>query len=156
MICRILIIASTALALASAAQAQTRKPTAQETKLVRTCVEQKGGTDKDAQCIGLVSKRCAAKPENQGGLSRADCYRIEQDIWNVVLTEQQKDLTEELDEDQKAKLTEMQKAWVAARDATCEFYYHKIQGSMSVPMTASCMLTETAKRALFLKAMQGL
>ena len=32
----------------------------------------------------------------------------------------------------------MLRAWIAARDATCEFYYHKIQGSMSVPMTASC------------------
>ena len=46
----------------------------------------------------------------------------------------------------------MQRAWIASRDATCEFYYHKIQGSMSVPMTAACLLNETARRALLLAA----
>ncbi len=43
-----LVLASLALAvlaLAPAAQAQTRKPTGQETKLVRACVAQKGDTD---------------------------------------------------------------------------------------------------------------
>jgi uncharacterized protein YecT (DUF1311 family) len=51
---------------------------------------------------------------------------------------------------------DMQRAWIASRDATCEFYYHKIQGSMSVPMTASCLLSETARRALLLAAFGGL
>jgi len=50
----------------------------------------------------------------------------------------------------------MQRAWIASRDATCEFYYHKIQGSMSVPMTAACLLNETARRALLLAAFGGL
>ena len=50
----------------------------------------------------------------------------------------------------------MQRAWIASRDATCEFYHHKIQGSMAVPMSASCFLRETAQRALFLKLMTGL
>ena len=50
----------------------------------------------------------------------------------------------------------MQRAWIASRDATCEFYHVKIQGSMAVPMSANCFLVETAKRALFLKALTGL
>jgi uncharacterized protein YecT (DUF1311 family) len=50
----------------------------------------------------------------------------------------------------------MHRAWIASRDATCEFYYHKIQGSMSVPMTAACFLNETARRALLLAAFAGL
>ncbi len=67
-----------------------------------------------------------------------------------------KELESDLDDDQKAKLKEMQAAWVAARDTTCDFYYHKIQGSMSVPMTANCYLAETAQRALLLKTFTGL
>ena len=96
------------------------------------------------------------KPENQANLNRADCYRVEQEIWDVLLNENYKELQGELDEDQKVKLRDMQHAWIAARDATCEFYYHKIQASMSVPMTAACLLTETAKRALLLTAFSGL
>ena len=59
-------------------------------------------------------------------------------------------------EEQKAKARDMQRAWIASRDATCEFYHVKIQGSMAVPMSANCFLTETARRALFLKAMTAL
>jgi uncharacterized protein YecT (DUF1311 family) len=150
------LTAALAIAAASSAHAQTRKPTAQETKLIRDCVEAKGGSAKEGQCIGLVSARCMKKPENQAGLNRADCYRIEQEIWDVMLNENDKQLQGELDDEQKGKLRDMQRAWIAARDATCEFYYHKIQGSMSVPMTASCLLTETAKRALLLATFSGL
>ena len=88
--------------LASPGAAQTRKPTAQETKLVRDCVDSKEGARQE-QCIGLVSTRCMRKPENQAGLNRADCYRIEQEVWDVVLHESYKALRGELDEEQKAE-----------------------------------------------------
>ena len=157
MIARLLIAVCIAFGLASASHAQIRKPTAPETKIVRDCFEQKGDSAKGDQCVGLVSARCVRKPENQGGLSRADCYRIEQVIWDVLLNETYKALQGDLDEDeQKIKLRDMQRAWIASRDATCEFYYHKIQGSMSVPMTAACLLNETARRALLLAAFGGL
>jgi len=157
MIARLLIASCIAFGLASTSHAQTRKPTASESKIVRDCFEQRGDSAKGDQCIGLVSVRCVRKPENQGGLSRADCYRIEQVIWDVLLNETYKALQGDLHEDkQKIKLRDMQRAWIASRDATCEFYHAKIQGSMAVPMSANCFLTETAKRALFLKAMTAL
>jgi uncharacterized protein YecT (DUF1311 family) len=149
-------IVALAIAAASSAHAQTRKPTAQETKLIRDCVDAKGGGAKESRCIGLVAARCIKKPENQAELNRADCYRIEQEIWDLMLNENYKQLQGELDDEQKTKLRDMQRAWIAARDTTCEFYYHKIQGSISVPMTASCLLTETAKRALLLATFSGL
>ena len=92
---------------------------------------------------------------NQAGLNRRS-HRIEQEIWDALLNENYKELQGELDEEQKAKARDMQRAWIASRDATCEFYYHKIQGSMSVPMTAACLLNETARRALLLAAFGGL
>jgi uncharacterized protein YecT (DUF1311 family) len=152
---RLLLGACLAAMVLAPAHAQTRKPAAQETKTIRACFEEKGETEKGAQCIGLVATRCAKKPENQGGLSRADCYRIEQEIWDVLLNETNKELQVDLDEEQKTKLRDMQRAWMASRDATCEFYHHKIQGSMAVPMSASCFLNETARRALLLKQMSG-
>jgi uncharacterized protein YecT (DUF1311 family) len=50
----------------------------------------------------------------------------------------------------------MQRTWMTSRDRTCEFYQHKVQGSMAVPMSASCLPRETAERALLLKQLQGL
>jgi uncharacterized protein YecT (DUF1311 family) len=138
---------------AAPAPAQTRKPTVPETRLIRDCVDRKGAGQK---CIGLVAARCMKKPENQAGLNRADCYRIEQEIWEALLNQNDKELQGELDEEQQVKLQDMQRAWIASRDATCEFYDHKIQGSMSVPMTGACLLNETARRALLLAAFGGL
>jgi uncharacterized protein YecT (DUF1311 family) len=146
------------MALAAApAHAQTRKPSGQETKIIRDCFAQKGATEKDTQCIGLVSTRCTRKPENQAGLTQADCFRVEQEIWDTLLNETYKALQGDLDDEgQRSKLRDMQRAWIGSRDATCEFYHVKIQGSMAVPMSANCLLGETARRALFLKTMIGL
>jgi uncharacterized protein YecT (DUF1311 family) len=150
------VLAAVLAALAvTPAHAQTRKATAQETKLIRDCVDQKRENRKGDQCIGLVSNRCLKQPGGDANLNRADCDRVEQDIWDAVLNETYKELQGDLDADQKAKARDMQRAWIAARDATCEFYHHKIQGSMAVPMTASCLLTETARRALLLIVFAG-
>ena len=56
-----------------------------------------------------------------------------------------------LDSQQTAKLRTMQKAWIAYRDTTCNFYMDKIQGSMAIPMGAACAARETAHRALLLR-----
>jgi uncharacterized protein YecT (DUF1311 family) len=50
----------------------------------------------------------------------------------------------------------MQKAWNAARDATCAFYAIKMHGSMAIPMAAACLARETARRALLLRVFTGL
>ena len=59
------------------------------------------------------------------------------------------------DKEQETKAREMQRAWIAFRDTTCDFYWHKIRGSMAVPMGAACRLRETARRALFLAFLTG-
>jgi uncharacterized protein YecT (DUF1311 family) len=59
-------------------------------------------------------------------------------------------LRDKLDEDQKVKLRDMQRAWIDSRDRTCAFYWDYFQGTMASPMTAFCSNRETARRALFL------
>jgi len=140
----------------SSAQAQTRKPTAQETKLIRDCFEKKGGTAEADECIGLVATPCGEAPNRQANLDQADCYRIEAAVWDVILNATFKELKDDLDEAQEKKLREMQRAWIASRDRTCEFFHIKINGSMAVPMSAACLMRETARRALLLKTFTGL
>jgi uncharacterized protein YecT (DUF1311 family) len=137
-------------------QAQTRRPTEKEIAAIQECVKQNAATEKAESCIyKLVAEPCS-EAEGGSNLGRADCYRVERAIWDLVLNEAYKELQDELQKTQLSKLREMQRAWIAARDRTCEFYHHKIDGSMAVSMSASCLLRETAQRALLLKQFQGL
>jgi uncharacterized protein YecT (DUF1311 family) len=86
----------------------------------------------------------------------ADCFRVEQTIWETLLAENLKKLSEDLDDGQKEKLKAMQEAWATSRERTCAFYYDKIQGSLATPLGASCMARETARRALLIRFFQGL
>ena len=137
---------------ATASQAQNRQPTAREIKLVHDCAEKHTDDGKgEEQCaFRLVADPCI-KAEGGSNLGTADCYRIEAVIWDKLLNENYKELMAVIDEkEDQDKLKEMQRAWIAYRDTTCDFYWHKIHGSMSVPMTAACQLRESARRALLL------
>jgi uncharacterized protein YecT (DUF1311 family) len=143
----------------AAAHAQSRKPTAQEIAAIRQCAK-KHETDLDEverQCLfNLVATPCTEKPEGQSNVGTADCYRREGAIWDDLLNENFRTLAADLDDEQKAKLREMQRAWIAYRDSTCGFYHTKIQGTMAGPMGTACAARETARRAVLLKFFSGL
>jgi uncharacterized protein YecT (DUF1311 family) len=135
----------------SFAHAQTRKPTAEETKLIRNCVEEVADdmASQEECTFKLVVDPCVEK--DGSNLGTADCYRIERAIWDDILNENYKKLMAAVDDPKdQTKLKEMQRAWIAFRDTTCDFYWHKIHGSMAVPMTAACQLRETSRRAFLL------
>jgi uncharacterized protein YecT (DUF1311 family) len=141
---------------AGTSHAQNRKPTPAETKLIRDCAAKHiDDGDGERECaFKLVADPCIEK--DGSNLGTADCYRIEAVIWDGLLNENYKGLMDAIDEkEDQDKLKEMQRAWIAYRETTCDFYWFKIHGSMSVPMTAACQLRENARRALLLKFLQG-
>jgi uncharacterized protein YecT (DUF1311 family) len=138
----------------SSADAQTRKPTAQEVAAIRNCATkyQDDVDEGERQCLfNLVATPCTNTREGSSNLGTADCYRVEWVIWDNLLNENFKNLMGALDNQQTAKLRAMQQAWIAYRDTTCNFYMDKIQGSMAIPMGAACAARETARRALLLR-----
>jgi uncharacterized protein YecT (DUF1311 family) len=145
-----LVLAATLAGIPSS-HAQNRQPTAEEIKLVRDCAAKHpdDGKGEEECAFKLVADPCIAK--DGSNLGTADCYRIETVIWDAILNDNYKALIEAIDDkSDQDKLKEMQRAWIAYRDTTCDFYWYKIHGSMSVPMTAACQLRETARRALLL------
>jgi uncharacterized protein YecT (DUF1311 family) len=145
------LVLAAILAGAISAHAQTRKPTAAEIKLVRDCADKHpdDGKGEEECAFKLVADPCIEK--NGSNLGTADCYRIETVIWDAILNDNYKQLMEAIDDKaDQDKLKEMQRAWIAYRNTTCDFYWYKIHGSMSVPMTAACQLRETARRAMLL------
>ncbi|HEY8268495.1 MAG TPA: lysozyme inhibitor LprI family protein [Xanthobacteraceae bacterium] len=141
------------------AQAQTREPTVQELTAVRYCfAKYEDKLEIETNCLfKLVAEPCM---EQEGGYSThgmADCHRIETKIWDRILNETFRELLAEMkDKEREKKLREMQRAWIVSRDRTCEFYDREIHGSQAIPMGAACMARETARRAILLKAFQGI
>jgi uncharacterized protein YecT (DUF1311 family) len=140
--------------------AQTRKPTAHEIASIRDCAtKNKDNLDEgERQCLfNLVADPCINKPAADANKpTEADCYHIEDLIWDGLLNENYKSPLDTLDDGHAAKAHAMQRAWVAYRDTTCQFYDDKIQGSMATAMHAACVTRESARRAMLLKFFTGL
>jgi uncharacterized protein YecT (DUF1311 family) len=139
--------------------AQLRKPTPKEVSAIRDCAEKNTDDvfEAERRCVfNLVATPCTNTKAGQTNLGSADCFRVEQAVWDDLLNDNFKALRDDLDDGQKAKLRDMQRAWIAYRDSTCAFYADKTQGSMAVPMAAACAARETARRALLLKFFGGL
>jgi uncharacterized protein YecT (DUF1311 family) len=140
------------LPIIQSARSEDRKPTGRETARIGECAE-KNKDDLDAverNCLfKIVSDPCVNK-SNQSNAAMVACYDIELKIWDDLLNATYKKLRDDLDEQQQIKLRDMQKAWIAYRDSTCDFYYDKIQGTMAGPMGAACRTRETARRAVLL------
>jgi uncharacterized protein YecT (DUF1311 family) len=142
-----------AAAASAPAHAQSRKPTARETAAIRDCaVKDKDNLDDgEQQCLfKLVAEPCIGPLGSASDGKMADCYTIEGAIWDGLLNDNYKKLLATLDDEQTAKARAMQRAWIAYRDSTCQFYDDKIQGSMSIMMHAACNTRETARRAMLL------
>jgi uncharacterized protein YecT (DUF1311 family) len=147
-------LAALVLCAAGAVRAQDEKPTAQQTAAIRACADknQDDITEAERQCLfELVAGPCQQTPEGQSNVGMADCFRLEAKIWDDLLNENYKSLRDVIDAAQAAKLRDMQRAWIASRDATCAFYDVKIHGTMAIPMGAACLARETARRAVLLK-----
>jgi uncharacterized protein YecT (DUF1311 family) len=161
MILRAVVVCIVQLALGFAAEAsyaQARKPAAAEIAAIRNCAAKNGDNldEGERQCLfNFVAQPCIDKSGGSNA-GTADCYRLEGSIWDGLLNDNYKGLVETLDKDQTAKAQAMQRAWIAYRDSTCQFYDDKIRGSMSLMMHAACVTRETARRAMLLKFFSGL
>lgn len=147
------LVGALCILTAGDASAQSRRPRPEEVAAIRGCAEkhQDDIGEGERQCLfKLVAEPCTQTAEGKSNLGTADCYRVEQAIWDTLLNENFKALRDDLDDKHKSKLREMQRAWVADRDMTCQFYSHRVGGSMAAPMTAACLARETARRALLL------
>ncbi len=126
---------------------------------IRACAAKYADNVDEAErrCIfAIVADPCTMMPANQTTVATAECYGREGKIWDAMLNENFRALGEDLDDGQKAKLRDMQRAWIAYRDTTCGFYRDKIRGTLATTMAAACVARETARRALLLKLFQGL
>jgi len=149
----LILLAMAAMAASAPGYAQSRKPTGREAAAIRDCAakDRDNLDDGEQQCLfKLVAEPCIGSFGSASDGKMADCYAIEGTIWDGLLNENYKKLLATLDDEQTAKARAMQRAWIAYRDSTCQFYDDKIQGTMSIMMHAACNTRETARRAMLL------
>lgn len=152
------MIRTAALALASfmfsGAVAWAAPLDADASKTVQDCIKTAAPAGKPMtnaeSCVGIVSNPCLDDDKAKSTADMNACIDREHAVWGDILNESFRRLREKLDETQRGKLQEMQRAWIADRDTTCGFYWDYYQGTMASPMAAACVNRETARRALFL------
>jgi uncharacterized protein YecT (DUF1311 family) len=156
---RLLLSLAVALVVAGPLPARADDPAAKDVAAIGDCLHKqenkKGGTSQEAEeaaCLMTVAKPCMGGDEaNARDRPKMDCLDRERLVWDKIVNDSYKTLTNALDPDQQAKLREMQRSWIQTRDLTCRFWYDYFQGTMANPMIAYCNNRETARRAIFLR-----
>jgi uncharacterized protein YecT (DUF1311 family) len=137
---------------APSAFAEPAKPAARDVAAVQSCLgSQRGKESRGERCIGVLADPCLKRPTTRSTADQNACTDREHAVWDGMLNDIFRRLRDKLDDEQKDKLRDMQRAWIESRDKTCAFYYDFYQGTMASPMNAYCNVRETARRAVFLK-----
>lgn len=144
---RLVLVTLLLMGLAPAA-AQTAKPSARDTAKIQDCLKSKH--DKQEACIGIIADPCLESDQTKSTADQNACNDRELAVWDDILNETFRRLRDKLDDTQKVKLRDMQRAWVVSKEKTCAFYWDYYQGTMASPMGSYCVNKETARRALFL------
>jgi uncharacterized protein YecT (DUF1311 family) len=135
---------------APASIAQTAAPNPRDVAAVENCLKSQRGKElKGERCIGVVADPCLKRARSTADSNA--CADRELSVWDAMLNETYRRLNEHLDEEQKTKARDMQRAWIESRDKTCDFYWDYFQGTMASPMSSYCNARETARRAIFLR-----
>jgi uncharacterized protein YecT (DUF1311 family) len=145
------LVATGVLLLAAPGVAQDPKQAGRDSKAIQSCIKSvKGSATKAERCIDTVADPCLKRPGALSTAAMVECIGREAAVWDDILNETFRRLRDKLDEQQRVKLRDMQRAWIESRDRSCAFYDDYHQGTIARPMTASCVNRETARRALFL------
>ena len=134
----------------SPAMAQTAKPSPKDMAKIQNCLKSKPLAQES--CIGIVADPCLDSDETKSTADQNACNDRELAVWDSILNESFRKLRDKLDDTQKGKLRDMQRAWIASKEKTCAFYWDYYQGTMASPMASYCVSKETGRRALFLRA----
>jgi uncharacterized protein YecT (DUF1311 family) len=117
------------------ALAETAAPNARDVAAVQDCLKSQRGRDlKGERCIGVVVDPCLKRARSTADQNA--CADRELRVWDDILNETYRRLGQRLDDDQKAKARDMQRAWIENRDKTCAFYWDFFQGTMASSMSS--------------------
>lgn len=151
------------IALVCAGPAFAQEPVV-DRELVAGCFASADILDIAPACIGVATNRCIdATPNGSTTAGMVSCTASETAIWDEFLNQTYQDLRAQMREMDASDyvgdmpraadaLRDAQRAWIAFRDAECNFEWAMFQeGSMRSLVASSCIQEHTARRALELR-----
>lgn len=156
------LLLAAGLVLAAPAQAQPDLPFSPAQ--TEACLARTEGLLREV-CVGLSAAACIDTPDGYTTVGMSICLGRERDYWDGRLNDAYRALVDadsRVDAEMKdlgsaaepmvPALREMQRAWIAFRDASCFYEYTQWGGGTgSGPASAECAMRMTARQALALE-----
>lgn len=107
-------------------------------------------------CIGIISNPCMEFPDGSSTIGMSSCNRRETKWWDIWLNSNYTQLKNAMNPQDFAQLRDMQRKWIAYKDAKCKFEYDSWKGgSIATIIAAECFLKTTADQAITLSGHLG-
>lgn len=125
---------------------------AQELVFSTAAVDQCLATGQTEACIGLSSAACQQNtPGGDTTVGMIGCLDRELSYWDGALNYYYQDLRNQ-DPDRAEDLKQLQRSWIAYRDATCGYEAAEFQGGTFAGIAATdCHLRLTGRQTLYLR-----
>ena len=104
-------------------------------------------------CIGAYTDACLGKSDALSTQDMMACNSMETDVWEERLNRDYQELLKEMKNDDKARLREMQRAWIAFREKKCGFRQQEQEGTVGMIQNENCYMEETGRQSLFLQTL---
>lgn len=106
------------------------------------------------ECLGFVQDPCMDSEEGQSTAGSVACVAREQSYWDRLLNQSYGRLRENGDDLANRTLRDLQRQWLAWREARCAFEAAQYDGGTYGNVVANlCFTSETARRAIDLTGM---
>lgn len=136
------------LALCAAPAAAQEAPSFDPAPMV-ACLEAEGGRD----CAGRAARACMEGEGGQTTLGMNQCFAAERDLWDARLNDAYRSGMDRFTPVGAEALREMQRKWIAFRDAACDFEAVRYDGgTLAGTVRLQCQMELTADQALRLDA----
>jgi uncharacterized protein YecT (DUF1311 family) len=100
------------------------------------------------ECIGTIARPCVDTDEGQSTYGMMECHGRELAVWDSMLNDNYTALKDAVSDTEFRALRDTQLKWIAYRDAKCEWPAVFFEGgTISGPISASCLNEATARRA---------
>jgi uncharacterized protein YecT (DUF1311 family) len=153
-------LAAAAIALAVLAAAPSADPLLTKAQIAKGAQKVEACLDKEYQtnhgsaqkCVGLIDSECEDKISAGGEAAHATCSDDETAVWDVLLNKTWSQMPESVGAERFARLKQIQKMWLAYRDAKCAFLDDpKSPGAWGIMLQAQCRMDETSRRTIELR-----
>lgn len=123
---------------------------------VEKCIAEKEKANTTAEtCVGVHANACLEKSDDSSTYGMMACSTKETDVWEERLNRDYQKLMKEMKTEDKERLRDMQRAWIAFREKKCGFHQREQEGTSVMPLNAYCYMEETGRQSLFLRDIES-